>query len=155
MFHKESLVRTGHRPRGITALSIFFLGGAAISLTASLSLLRPNSFFESMWRLNPSAHENLSSLGLWAVILMATVSLFCAGAAIGLWRGSRWGHWLASGLITVNLVADIINVLLGTEPRAIVGIPVAAAILWYLLSKKVRSFFNTSGEDTGRDPDPP
>ncbi|HEY3037970.1 MAG TPA: hypothetical protein VGJ66_04490 [Pyrinomonadaceae bacterium] len=71
-----------HRLRGITALSIFFLAGAAISLTASL-LLRPNSFLESMWRLNPRAQENLSSLGLWAVLLLAIVSLFCATAAIG------------------------------------------------------------------------
>ncbi len=142
MFPKESLARTAHRPRGITALSIFFLAGAAISLTASVSLLGPQSFLESMWRLNPRAHKNLSSLGLWAVVLLATVSVFCAGAAIGLWRGSRWGHWLAVGLITLNLVADIINVLLGTEPRAIVGVPIAAAILAYLMSKGVRDYFS-------------
>ncbi len=141
MFH-EKTARTAHRLRGITALGIFFLAGAAISLTASLSLLRPDSFLESMWRLNPRAQENLSSLGLWAVLLMATVSVFCAAAAIGLWRGSRWGHWLAIGLIATNLIGDITNVLLGTEPRAIVGIPIAAAILLYLLSKKVRSSFD-------------
>ena len=146
MVPKESLARTAHRPRGITALSIFFLAGAAISLTASLSLLRPNSFLESMWRLNPRAHENLSSLGLWAVLLMATVSVFCAAAAIGLWRGSRWGHWLAIGLIATNLIGDITNVLLGTEPRAIVGIPIAGAILLYLLSKKVRSSFRRTSD---------
>jgi uncharacterized membrane protein (DUF2068 family) len=141
MFPKESLARTAHRPRGITALSIFFLAGAAISLTASLSLLRPNSFLESMWRLNPRAQENLSSLGLWAVLLMATVSVFCVAAAIGLWCGSRWGRWLAIGLIATNLIGDITNALLGIEPRAIVGIPIAAAILLYLLSKKVRRSF--------------
>ena len=140
MFY-EKTATTAHRPRGITALSVFFVAGAAISLTASLSLLRPNSFLESMWRLNPRAQENLSSLGLWAVLLLVIVSLFCATAAIGLWCGSRWGHWLAIGLIATNLIGDITNVLLGTEPRAIVGIPIAAAILLYLLSKKVRSSF--------------
>jgi uncharacterized membrane protein (DUF2068 family) len=141
MFHKKRTVTTAHRLRGITALSIFFLAGAAISLTASLSLLRPNSFLESMWRLNPRAQENLSSLGRWAVLLLAIVSLFCATAAIGLWRGSRWGHWLSIGLIATNLIGDVTNVLLGTEPRAIVGVPIAAAILVYLLSNKVREFF--------------
>ena len=94
-----------------------------------------------MWRLNPRAEETLMSLGLWAVLLLAIVSVFCATAAIGLWRGSRWGHWLAVGLIATNLIGDITNVLLGIEPRAIVGIPIAAAILLYLLSKKVRSSF--------------
>ena len=136
---QEKTVTTAHRPPGITALSIFFLAGAAISLTASLSLLRPNSFLESMWRLNPRAQENLSQLGLWAVLLLATVSVFCAAAAIGLWRGSTWGHWLAIGLIGTNLIGSITNVLLGTEPRAIVGIPIAAAILLYLL--KIRRLF--------------
>ena len=140
MFH-ENTATTAHRPRGITALSIFFLAGAAISLTAALSLLSPNSFLESMWRLNPRAQEGLSSLGQWAVLLLATVSLFCATAAIGLWRGSRWGHWLAIGLIATNLIGDITNVMLGTEPRAILGIPIAGAILLYLLTKKVRSSF--------------
>jgi uncharacterized membrane protein (DUF2068 family) len=94
-----------------------------------------------MWRLNPRAQENLAGLGLWAVLLMATVSVVCAAAAIGLWRGSRWGHWLAIGLIATNLIGVITNVLLGTEPRAIVGVPIAAVILLYLLSKKVRSSF--------------
>ena len=141
MFHQKRKATTAHRLGGITALSIFFLAGAAISLTASLSLLRPNSFLESMWRLNPRAQENLSSLGLWAVLLLAIVSLFCATAAIGLWRGSRWGHWLAICLIATNLIGDITNVVLGTEPRAIAGIPIAAAILLYLLSKKVRRSF--------------
>ena len=141
MFDQKGTVTTVHRLRGITALSIFFLAGAAISLAASLSLLRPNSFLESMWRLNPRAQESLSSLGLWAVLLMAIVSLFCAAAAIGLWRGSRWGHWLAVGLIATNLIGSITNVLLGTEPRAIVGIPIAVAILLYLLSQKVRRSF--------------
>lgn len=143
---QEKTAATAHRPVGVTALSIFFLAGAAISLTASLSLLRPNSFLESMWRLNPRAHENLSSQGLWSVLLMATVSVFCAAAAIGLWCGSRWGRWLAIGLIATNLIGSITNVLLGTEPRALVGIPIAAAILLYLLSKRVRSSFKRTSD---------
>ena len=125
------------RPRLITALSIFFMMGAAISLTASISLLRPNSFLEPMWRLNPRAHENLSSLGLWAVALLGSVSLFCAAAAIGLWQQSRWGYRIAIGLMIINLVGDVTNVILGTEPRAIVGVPIAAGILIYLILKRV------------------
>lgn len=133
MLHKKQFTTRASRPRLITALSIFFLVGALISLTASLSLLLPNSFLRSMWRLNPRAHENLSSLGLWAVILLGAVSLFCAAAAIGLWRESRWGYRIAIGLMVVNLVGDVTNVVLGTEPRAIVGVPIAATILIYLV----------------------
>lgn len=135
------------RPRAITALSIFFVAGAMISLAASISLLLPDSFLEPIWRLNPRAHENLSRLGPWAVLLLSSVSMLCAAAAIGLWRGSRWGYWLAVGLILTNLLGNAINVVLRTEPRAIVGVPIAAALLAYLMvSKKVRDFFNKSNE---------
>ena len=140
MFRKKWTTRAS-RPRPITALSIFFLAGAAISLTASISLLRPNNFLESMWRLNPRAHASLSSVGLFAVLLLSTVSVLCAVAAIGLWRGSRLGYLLAVVLIAINLLGSVTNVLLGTEPRAIVGVPIAAAILAYLLSKRVRLLF--------------
>ena len=129
------------RNSGITALIIFFLAGAAISLTAGISLFLPNSFLVSIWRLNPRAHEKLTSLGVWAVILLSTVSIFCAAAAIGLWRRFKWGYWLAVGLISINLMANVINVVLGTEPRAIAGIPIAAAIVAYLMRKRIREGF--------------
>jgi multisubunit Na+/H+ antiporter MnhG subunit len=137
MPHKKWIPTRIRRPRLITALSIFFMVGATISLTASISLLRPNSFLESMWRLNPRAHENLSSLGFWAVALLGSVSLFCAAAAIGLWQESRWGYRIAISLILVNLIGDVTNVVLGLEPRGIVGVPIAAGILIYLTRKRV------------------
>jgi hypothetical protein len=129
------------RPHGITALSIFFLLGAVISFTASASLLVPNNFLEPMWRLNPRGHQGLSAIGIWAVALLAVVSVFCGLAAVGLWRRSAWGHKIAIALIGINLISDVANVLMGTEPRAIVGVPIAAVILAYLFSKKVRQYF--------------
>jgi hypothetical protein len=130
------------RPVGISVLSIFFLAGALISFTASASLLFPNSFIEPMWRVNPRAHKHLSELGPWAAALLFAVSICCAMAAIGLWRRAGWGHKLALALIAINLIGDVANTLMGTEPRAIVGVPIALAILIYLLSKKVRSSFS-------------
>ena len=121
------------RPRGITALSIFFAAGAAIAFTAAVSLLLPNSFLAPLWRLNPHGHESLVKLGSWAVLLMLTVSALCAAAAIGLWRCARWAYWLAVGLIFTNLLGSLGNLLLRAELRAIVGIPIAAALLAYLL----------------------
>jgi hypothetical protein len=72
---------------------------------------------------------------------MAVVSAACAAAAGGLWRGRGWGHFLAIGVIGVNLIGDTVNVVLGTEPRAIFGLPIAAAILTYLLTPRVQTFF--------------
>lgn len=129
------------RPKGITALSLFFFFGTCASFLSFVSLLFPGSFLEPMWRLNPRAHEGFSRIGLWAVVLMFTVCVACTLAAVGLWRGARWGYWLAVALLTINMLGDIANVVLGTEPRAAVGIPITIAILAFLMSKRVRPFF--------------
>ena len=65
--------------------------------------------------------------------------------AVNSFNVMRSRSWLAVGLILTNLLGNAINVVLGTEPRAIVGVPIAAAVLAYLMvSKKVRDFFNKS-----------
>lgn len=129
------------RPRGITALSVFFAAGCLIALIAAVSLLVPGSFLEPMWRLNPRARTAFSTVGIWAPVLLVTVSLACGAAALGLWRGRRWGHRVAAGLLIVNLIGDVANVALGTEPRAIVGIPIVALLLAYLFRPGVRRYF--------------
>ena len=139
-------IKSETRPVGITALSIFFWFGALMSFIAFVSLLFPRSFLEPMWRLNPRAREGFNSMGMWAVVLMFAVSVACASAAIGLWRGARWGYSLALIILAINLVGDVANVITGTEPRAAVGIPVVIAIFAFLLSRRVRRFFaNPSG----------
>jgi hypothetical protein len=130
------------RPVGVTALSFFFLFGAAMSFIAFLSLLFPGSFLEPMWRLNPRAREGFAGIGVWAIVLMCVVSVACASAAAGLWRGARWGYLLALVLLAINLLGDIMNVVLGTERRAAVGIPIVIAVLAFLLSKRMRRFFS-------------
>ena len=129
------------RPIGITALSLFFLFGAGASFVSSISLLFPGSFLEPVWRLNPRARAGLGGMGVSAVILMGAVCLACTLAAVGLWRGARWGYWLAVFLLTINLLGDILNVFLGTEPRAVIGIPIALAILAFLMSRRAGRFF--------------
>ena len=130
------------RPAGITALSAFFVFGACMSFISFVSLLFPGSFLEPMWQLNPRAHVAFAGMGAWAVVLMCAVSMACASAALGLWRGTRWGYRLAFALLAINLLGDIVNVLTGTEPRALVGVPIVVSILLYLLSKRVRRFFD-------------
>ncbi len=130
------------RPPGITALSFFFLFGTVVSFVCAVSLAFPGSFLEPMWRLNPRAREAFGPMGAWAVALLAVVCIACALSAIGLWRGRRWGHRLAAGVLAVNLAGDAANAILGIERRAIFGIPVAISLLAFLGSRRVRSFFD-------------
>ena len=131
------------RTFGITALSIFFFTATGITCVAAVSLLFPNGLLEPIWKLNPRAHVGLGAIGIWAPVLFFVVALACATAAIGLWRGARWGYVTALAVITINALADLISVVSGNEPRAIIGIPVVILILAYLLSQKVRQFFGS------------
>ncbi len=134
------------RPIFITALSIFFSFGGVVSFLSFISLLFPGSPLEPMWRLNPRAHEGFTDLGLWAIVLMFVVCAACVLAAVGLWRGTRWGYWLAVVLLAVNLLGDIANVVLGIEPKAAVGIPIVVVVLAFLMSKGARHFFTSSAD---------
>jgi hypothetical protein len=133
----------GHpaRPTGVTLLAVFFLAGAAISLASAVSLASPGGVLEPMWRVNPRARDSLARLGPLAPALLGAVSALCAFAGAGMLRRRAWGRALAIGLIASNLAGDLANGLAGIEPRALAGVPVAAAILLYLFRRRVRRYF--------------
>jgi uncharacterized membrane protein (DUF2068 family) len=130
-----------YRKLGIAALSVFSFVGAVLAGVAAISLAFPGSPLEPMWQLNPRGHQGLARMHGWAVILLAGVSGACAITGIGLWQTRRWGYALAVAGLSVHLVGDILNVALGIEPRAIVGIPIVVALLVYLSRPQVRGAF--------------
>src|SRR5260370_37579024 len=146
MSHPEPPVRPG----GVTALGIFFAAGAAICIVSTAALFFPGSVLEPMWRLNPRGHAGFVSMGPWAPAMLAVVGVACAAAAPGLWSGRRWGHRLAIALITINLIGDAANVILGTEPPGLIGIPIAELLLLFLATPRVRAFFAERSERGSR-----
>jgi hypothetical protein len=137
------------RPVGVTALSLFSLVGAALSSLAAFSLAFPDSPLEPMWQLNPRGHQGFQRMHGWGVPLLFGVSTACGFTGIGLWRRRRWGYRLALVGLSIHLVGDVVSVVSGTEPRAIVGIPVVAALIVYLTGRNVRLAFG-GGEQSGR-----
>jgi hypothetical protein len=135
------------RPAGVTALACVFLVGVLASGSSAISLLNPGGALEPMWRLNPRARESFSRMGGWAPLLLAVVCAMCAACAYGFFTGSRWAYPLGVGGLLVNLAGDITNAALGIEPRAIVGVPIVALILWYLFSRRVRDFFGRTEKE--------
>ena len=129
------------RPVGLTILAAFFTFGSLMALLASLGLLFPGGVLEPMWALNPQAQVGLTALHSWGVVLMLTVGIACALAAIGLWTRAVWGHHLAVGILAVNLVGDGLNVIVRGDLRALIGLPIGGAIILYLLRSRVREQF--------------
>ena len=134
-------VPTHSRPWTVTALSSFFSLGATISGLSFVVLAFPGGFLEPMWRLNPRAREQLAAMGGWALVLMGVVCALCALTARGLWRGSRLGFVLGVTMLLVSLLGDLANAVLGVEPRAWVGVPIAALFLVVLATGRSRAFF--------------
>src|SRR5262245_9353767 len=102
------------------------------ALTMGLFLL-PGTGLDVLWRLNPEAHAAFHSLGTWPVsLLMSFAGVGCALAAIGLWQGARWGVVMALVILSINLVGDLFNTLARHDYRALIGLPIAAAMIFYL-----------------------
>lgn len=139
-------VRAPDRPAGVTALVCLFALGTLVSGLSAISLLTPGGALEPMWRLNPHARESFSRMGTWAPLLLGVVCLACVACAYGFFAGKRWGYRLGVGGLIVNIAGDVVNAALGFEPRAVVGVPVVALILWYLVSRQVRDFFGLTKE---------
>lgn len=127
----------------VTTLAVLFGLGAGATLASGMSLLMPGGPLEPMWRVNPGAREAFGRMGLAGPVLMATLSAACTSAAAGLWTGRPWSYRAAVVVLAINLMAAIANVITGAEPRAKVGIPIVAALLAFLTSKHVRSFFRS------------
>jgi hypothetical protein len=142
------IFRAVDRPAGVTALACLFVFGTLASGLSLFSLLTPGGPLEPMWSLNPRAHESFSRMGMWAPLLLGLVCLACAASAYGFFAGERWGYPLGVGVLLVNLGGNVVNSVLGIEPRALVGVPVVALILWYLASRRVRNFFGRTREKT-------
>jgi hypothetical protein len=106
-----------------------------------MALACPATWSEAMWRLKPEAPADLARLGPFAIPLMTLVAATCAGAAIGVWIGARWGHRLAVGLLGVNLLGDTLNAVLRGDWRTLIGIPIGGAMLAYLLRRRARAWF--------------
>ena len=130
---------TKTRPFVVTVLIVLFVIGVIASLISIISLTFPGTFLEPVWKLNPRAREGFAGMGGWSIVLMSVVCVTCLLTAIGLWRGLRWGYWLAVVVLIINMVGNIVNVLVGTDRRAIVGIPIVLLLLIYLWRSKVLS----------------
>ena len=126
----------GRRPIGIVLLVIFFGAGAIICLATTLALAFPGGFLEPIWRLRPDARAEFQKVGSWSIALMATVGAACALAAIGLARQAEWGRRLAIGILTVNLIGDMLNAFLRDDLRTLIGLPVGGLMIWYLITRR-------------------
>jgi hypothetical protein len=131
---------------GVDALAAFFAFGAGASGLSAITLLWPGGPLDVVWRVNSDGHAALLRAGIWAVLLMLVVCAVCAATARGLWARRRWGRTLAVAMLAVNLLSDLVNATVRGDPRTLIGIPIAALLVAYLLAPRTRAAFGVRSE---------
>ena len=117
-------------------LASFFAFGCCMCAVTIVLLVFPGTALDAIWRLNPDGHAGFQTIGNWSVAIMLAVGAACGFAAIGLWRGARWGTRLALVILVLNMIGDLVNSVWRGDYRALIGLPIAAAIIVYLLRSK-------------------
>lgn len=126
---------------GIKLLAGFFVFGAMMSGLAALTLFWPGTALDSIWTINPDGHRAMSAAGTGAAAGMAVLCAIMSSTARGLWLRHRWAWWVALCIFAVNAVADLTTAAVQHNPRTLIGVPIAAMIISWLLRPRVRSQF--------------
>ena len=131
-------------------VALFFVFGATMCTLTLVLLLFPGTPLDSLWRFNPEAHLAFQSFGKWSVVLMLVIGTGCAFAAIGLWQDTLWGRRVALIILSLNILANVVNAFVRHDCRALIGLPVAGAMMFLLLAcgrrSKVLEFDNGTAE---------
>jgi hypothetical protein len=130
-------VNQRRRPAGIILLVIFFAAGAVVCLITILALAFPGNLLDPIWKLKPDARVQFLEIGRGAsMALMAIVGAGCGLAANGLAKSAEWGRKLALAILIINLIDDSLNALIRHDPKTLIGLPIGALIIWYLVRMK-------------------
>ncbi|WP_019176545.1 hypothetical protein [Methanomassiliicoccus luminyensis] len=144
------------RPLGITVLAvlaaiagIFMLLSAAgsFALSGALSQNLPTEIMESVpqWFLD-LAPTFFTITGVFLVI----VALLAFAVAWGFIKGSNWARVLAIALLAIGIIMSLIGMVgqiasgtfgLGSLGSLVLSIIIPAAIIWYLTTSHVKSWF--------------
>ena len=128
------------KPFGFAAIGTFLFFGATMAGLAASTLLWPGTLLDRVWRLNPTAYQQLAPLGskIGILFLLLSAALFVSG--IGWFRRRRWGWRLAVAIVATQVLGDLINLIRGDWLRGGIGVVVAGALLLYLFTPRIKAY---------------
>lgn len=126
----------------VTAMGIFLFFSAIMASLAAFTLLWPGTALDRLWKLNPTAYQQLAPRGCLIGILFLLLGMALAAAGIGWFRRRLWGWRLAIIIIGTQVLGDIVNCVRGDLLGGGTGIVIAGALLLILLRPKTRATFS-------------
>jgi len=121
-------------PRGLSARAV-------MASLAATTLLWRGTALNRLWALNPMAYKQLAPLGGTVGILFLLLGAALVAAGIGWFRRRLWGWRLAVGIISTQVLGDVVNCVRGDWLRGAIGGIIAGALLLFLLQTKTRTTF--------------
>jgi len=146
------------RPLGVTVLAVLAAIGGLITLLGAAGMFAisgyassgnwPSGFRESM----PQWFTELSPMAINGTgVLMIVMGLLYLAVAWTFLKGRGWGRALAIALLAISVIINIATVALeainssfnaSSAGSVLLSIIISAAIIWYLTTSHVRSWFN-------------
>ncbi len=136
------------RPKGILIVTVFLFFLAVGALTAGISTLLPGTPLDVLWALNNSFPPSFryTSTGKILTIIIIIFGLILLSAGWGLLKGQKWAWWLIVIIFTVAGIGFAVRTALGSI-EGIVGVLVAAGIIFYLIRPGVQKFFEIPNKE--------
>ena len=142
MDHPTAEGKSGIKPvRGFTAFGVFLFFGMSMAGLAGTTLMWRGSFLDLIWALNPTAYQQLAPMDRSVGTAFLLLAVVLGAAAVGWFRRRLWGWRLAMGIIAIQVIGDLVNLLRGDFVRGPIGIAAAGVLLIYLLRRNVKRIF--------------
>ncbi len=123
------------RPLGVTILAVLAAIGGILGILGGLTLLALSSVTDALI-------PGISGLFTVLAIVTIVISIGDLVFAYGAWGLKPWAWTLGIALEAVGIVVNILEFRSATATSTIVGIVIAAAIIYYLYQPHVRRAFN-------------
>lgn len=127
------------RPIGVTILAILEFVGGALALLLGLFFMAVGPYIVELFAgaaLPPLLSAVLGALG--AVFLVAGLIALLVGW--GLWTGKGWAWWIVVILEALGVLSSLAGIAMG-DPSSLLGLLIAALILYYFFKPHVKDFF--------------
>jgi len=123
-------------------VGVFTRPAAGIAAAAGMTLIWPHGPLDVIWSIRTDdTHAKTLALGWTVVAGLWLLGLIALGLAIGSFIRRRWAWWLAVAGIAVNGVAHVGRLAVGGVVEGLVGVAIAALIVFWLTRPGVRLQF--------------
>jgi uncharacterized membrane protein YfcA len=125
--HKEETIM--QRPTGVTILAVLAIIGGVLGILGGLALIALGSI-------------NVLFAILGILLLIQSIASLAFG--IGAWQLKAWAWQLGVAIEIARIVLSVLSILVGATSftSEIVGIIIAAIIIYYLYQPEIKSAFN-------------